>query len=155
MNGNLVKRNPMDISIRAAHASDVDEIVDLDEIARVDPLRNRFIRDAVARGDCLVAELAGRVVGHGVLDYSFYGQGFIPLVYIRADCRRHGVGSELIKSLEARCATEKLFTSTNESNEPMQALLSLLGFEPSGIIHNLDPGDPEIVYFKHRTTGAG
>jgi hypothetical protein len=29
----------------------------------------------------------------------------------------------------------------------MQELLRLLGFVPSGVIHNLDPGDPELVYF--------
>jgi hypothetical protein len=23
-----------------------------------------------------------------------------------------------------------------------------VGFEPSGVIHNLDPNDPEIVYYK-------
>ena len=41
----------------------------------------------------------------------------------------------------------KLFTSTNQSNTPMQALLALLGYVRSGVIDNLDPGDPELVYF--------
>jgi hypothetical protein len=35
-----------------------------------------------------------------------------------------------------------LFASTNESNVPMQALLDSLGYVQSGIINNLDPGDP-------------
>jgi hypothetical protein len=30
----------------------------------------------------------------------------------------------------------------------MQALLNRLGYTPSGVIHNLDEGDPEIVCFK-------
>jgi hypothetical protein len=30
----------------------------------------------------------------------------------------------------------------------MQALLEKAGFESSGVIHNLDAGDPELVYFK-------
>lgn len=42
----------------------------------------------------------------------------------------------------------KLFTSTNLSNLPMQSLLSKSGYELSGVIHNLDVGDPEIVYYK-------
>jgi ribosomal protein S18 acetylase RimI-like enzyme len=146
--------NDMDIFIRQAESSDVDGMVDIDEIARADPVRSGVLRDAVARGECLVADEAGRVLGYGVLDYSFFGQGFIPLVYVRADCRRRGFGSRLVKSLEARCVAQKLFTSTNESNGAMQALLLQLGFEPSGIIHNLDPGDPEIVYFKRRSTIA-
>ncbi|TVQ19144.1 MAG: GNAT family N-acetyltransferase [Spirochaetaceae bacterium] len=144
----------MVISIREAHSPDIDELIGLDDIARRDPIRASFLRDAVERGNCLVADRAGCVLGYGILDYSFYGQGFIPLVYVRADSRRHGVGSNLIRGLEARCVTPKLFTSTNDSNKPMKALLSQLGFDRSGIIHNLDPGDPEIVYFKLRTTGT-
>jgi hypothetical protein len=45
-------------------------------------------------------------------------------------------------------ATEKLFTSTNLSNLPMQGIMSKLGYRPSGVIENLDPGDPELIYFK-------
>lgn len=33
----------------------------------------------------------------------------------------------------------------------MQNLLKKLGYERSGIIHNLDPGDPELIYFKKIT----
>jgi len=40
-----------------------------------------------------------------------------------------------------------LFTSTNESNKPMDALLQLLGYVPGGVIENLEPGDPEKLYF--------
>jgi hypothetical protein len=28
----------------------------------------------------------------------------------------------------------------------MQALFEKVGFERRGIIHNLDPGDPELIY---------
>jgi hypothetical protein len=34
----------------------------------------------------------------------------------------------------------------------MKSLLTQLGFDQSGVIHNLDPGDPEIVFFKRTTT---
>jgi hypothetical protein len=30
----------------------------------------------------------------------------------------------------------------------MQSLLAKLNYVPSGVIHNLDAGDPELVYFK-------
>jgi hypothetical protein len=30
----------------------------------------------------------------------------------------------------------------------MQALFARAGFLPSGMIYNLDPNDPEIVYYK-------
>ena len=55
--------------------------------------------------------------------------------------------------LETVCQTEKIFTSTNLSNFPMQALLAKLGYKLSGVIHNLDEDDPELVYCKalHQT----
>ena len=59
-----------------------------------------------------------------------------------------------MESLAARCKTDKLFTSTNQSNEPMQQLLTRLGYKPSGVIYNVDPGDPELVYFRHAGAGA-
>jgi ribosomal protein S18 acetylase RimI-like enzyme len=70
------------------------------------------------------------------------------MVYIDSDHRRRGVGTALIRHMESQCRTAKLFTSTNESNLEMQSLLAKLGYQPSGVIHNLDEGDPELVYFK-------
>jgi hypothetical protein len=36
----------------------------------------------------------------------------------------------------------------------MQALFAKAGFLPSGMIHNLDPNDPEIVYFQAVNAGG-
>jgi RimJ/RimL family protein N-acetyltransferase len=54
----------------------------------------------------------------------------------------------LLRYLVSICQTPKLFSSTNQSNRPMQALFAKVGFEQSGRIDNLDPNDPEIVYYK-------
>jgi hypothetical protein len=54
----------------------------------------------------------------------------------------------LLQYMESVCQTPKLFTSTNLSNLPMQSLLAKLNYVLSGVIHNLDESDPEIVYFK-------
>ena len=48
----------------------------------------------------------------------------------------------------ARRHGAKLFTSTNQSNAAMHAFCAAAGFVRSGVIENLDDGDPEIVYFK-------
>lgn len=103
------------------------------------------LRDAP---ECLVATLGEAVVGYVALDYSFYGNGFIPILFVAETARRSGVGMSLMRAIERRCKTPKLFTSTNQSNVPMRSLLAEIGFEPSGIIHNLDDGDPEVVYFR-------
>ena len=59
-------------------------------------------------------------------------------------------GPKLIEALEQQSKSTSLFTSTNQSNAHMQHVLAGLGYEPSGIIHNLDPGDPEVVYVEHK-----
>jgi hypothetical protein len=43
---------------------------------------------------------------------------------------------------------EKLWTSTNQSNQAMRLLLPRLGFIESGRIDNLDEGDPELVFVR-------
>ena len=138
----------MGIVTREARPTDVDALVDLDESVGSDTSRADVIRGAVASGGCIVAEHGGRVVGYGVLESSFFGQGFVSMLYVAASQRRHGVGGAILRALVRRCTTPKLFTSTNASNLPMQVLLARSGFERSGIIHNLDHGDPELVYVR-------
>ena len=136
------------IDIRQAVEADELAICSLDHIAQYDDKRKQFIIDAVSAGRCFVAVVDGNVVGFIVLEYTFYANGFISLLYVHPDFRRQGIGSELIRHVETICQTEKLFTSTNESNVPMQNILRKLGYVRSGTIDNLDKGDPECVYFK-------
>ena len=49
---------------------------------------------------------------------------------------------------KGHCQTEKLFTSTNQSNGAAQRLFTSAGFVHSGRIEHLDEGDPELVYVK-------
>ena len=136
------------ISIRAAVENDIEVLCALDDVARRDDERLAFIRREVVSDHCFVAVIHATVVGYGVLNYSFYNNGCIDMLYIHSDHRRHGAGTALIRYMESQCRTPKLFTSTNQSNLPMKSLLEKLGYESSGVIHNLDEGDPEIVYFK-------
>jgi hypothetical protein len=73
----------MTLSIREANPSDIGDILEFDELARNNRNRERVLTCTIASGGCLVAERAGLAIGYAVLDYSFYGQGFIPLVYVR------------------------------------------------------------------------
>lgn len=131
-----------------AVSSDAESVISLDSLSETDPRRIPFIMRSISSGQCHIIEQLGQIVGYGVLEYSFYDCGFIAMVYIHPDFRRKGFGSELIKYFEALCRTEKLFTSTNQSNLPMQALLARLEYKRSGVIENLDESDPELVYFK-------
>ncbi len=136
------------ISIRPAVEADIQALCSLDHIARQENERREFIRREVESGNCFVAVMNETVVGYGVLNYTFFKNGCIDMLYIDSDHRRCGAGTELLKHMESLCKTAKLFTSTNLSNLPMQSLLAKLDYVLSGVIHNLDDGDPEIVYFK-------
>ena len=136
------------ISIRPAAETDVDTLCSLDHIARRENERREFIQREVVSGNCFVAVMNETVVGYGVLNYTFHHHGCIDMLYIDSDHRRCGAAAALLKHMESLCKTPKLFTSTNLSNLPMQSLLAKLNYVLSGVIHNLDEGDPEIVYFK-------
>jgi ribosomal protein S18 acetylase RimI-like enzyme len=136
------------ISIRPAVENDVEALCSLDLIARQEKGRREFIRREVVSGNCFVAVTNETVIGYGVLNYTFYDNGCIYMLYVDSEHRRRGAGEALLRHMESLCRTPKLFTSANLSNLRMQTLLAKLGYELSGVIHNLDEGDPEIVYLK-------
>ncbi len=104
----------------------------------------------MTNGNCYLA-IDTQVLGYGVLEYTFFENGFVSMLYVHPNYRKRSVGIRLMQHLEAMCRTSKLFTSTNLSNLPMQSLLAKLGYRLSGVIHNLDEGDPELVYVKYLT----
>jgi ribosomal protein S18 acetylase RimI-like enzyme len=140
------------MTIRLATVLDFQAIAQADPAGQRDPVRQALLRNHIESGRCWVAADQDRVVGFLVLEYTFYGHGFVSLLMVREDARRRGVGRALLRNAMSICATAKLFTSTNESNNPMRSLLRGQGFEASGVIHNLDEGDPELVFF-HRLRG--
>jgi ribosomal protein S18 acetylase RimI-like enzyme len=136
------------VIIERAVSGDFEHICALDETVHGAPARRETIGRALGQNRCVVARVDGLVRGYMIHDDSFYGHGFVALLMVHPDFRRRGIASALMRAAELDCPTEKLFTSTNQSNEPMQRLCERFGFVRSGIIDNLDEGDPEIVYFK-------
>lgn len=134
---------------RLAESADMPALIGCDVYAQAHPERQAWLACATSNGSVITASVDGAIVGFAVLEYTFFSNGFIPLVAVAPIARRchHGLG--LIATAEQRCKTTKLFTSTNRSNRAAQALFLRAGFVPSGQIENLDaPGDSELVYFK-------
>ena len=136
------------IIIAKALKSDFEAICDLDHMVLGNSNRQDFLAKMVKEEQCLIAKIKGSLVGFAILEQTFYEQGFISLLIVHPDYRRRGVTTALIRRIEEICPTEKLFTSTNESNVIMQRVCKALGFVRSGYIENLDESDPEIIYFK-------
>lgn len=136
------------VIFRIATSMDADAIIVLDHIAKTDKKRVEFIYNQIESSSCYIALKEEKLVAYAVLNYKFYDNGWIELLYVHPKYRRQGIGSALVSYLFKVCSTEKLFTSTNQSNLPMQQLVATLGFSRSGIIENLDEGDPELIYLK-------
>ena len=144
------------MKIRLAKQEDIKEIIKFDHLAKIQKSRRDSIKRSVLNKRCYVVVSKEKPIGYTVLEYDFwaYGGGFISMLCVKEDFRRRGIGSELVKHVEGKCKTEKLFTSTNQSNQPMQSLLKRLEYERSGITYNLDPGDPGLIYFKKITPSS-
>ena len=135
-------------SIRLAGSSDLENLINLDPRSSTDAKRIPLITQAVRSGTCHLVEYTGQLIGYGVFEYSFYQNGFVAMLYFHPDFRRKHLGTRLMTYFEDICTTDKLFTSTNQSNIPMQRLLASMGYQPSGVIENLDDNDPELIYVK-------
>jgi len=131
---------------RQATPDDIAAICAFDQVAHVQEDRRQFICHAVRDGSAHVALLDHEIVGYTVLEHSFFARGFIAMLYVHPDHRRVGVGTALVRYAEGLCKSDRIFTSTNQSNLPMQALMDKLGYTRSGMVDDLDPGDPELFY---------
>ena len=137
------------VIVELATLADYEAVCAIDRQAGSGCDRQAALRDWIVRGECRVARAAnGAVDGFVVASCSFFGHYFIVLLVVHSERRRRGFASALIRAVEACSPTAKLFTSTNQSNVAMQALCESLGFERSGVVENLDEGDPELIYFK-------
>lgn len=154
----------MTIPIRQANSGDQDTILALD-LARFDPIspahtgdwlgadRSAWIDKWIAAGECYLVHHDGIAAGYGVFHYHFFHDGMIDMLIVAHAWRRHGIARALVRYFAAQCRTEKIWCSTNLSNQIMQTLLAAEGLRMSGFIENLDEGDPELIYF--RKSGAG
>ena len=134
--------------IERASSLDFEHICALDETVHPGPSRRRFVGEACAKGIVSVARVDDVIRGFVISDESFFGQFFVRLLIVHPNFRRRGLATALMRAAELECQTGKLFTSTNQSNLPMQLLCDRLGFVKSGYIENLDEGDPELIYVK-------
>lgn len=134
------------LPVRRADACDLDALAALNPGLRQDNHGTARTLRSLASGTLLVACEGERVVGYLALDHQFFGRAFVEYLLVHPDARRRGHGLALMRAAAKLAGSSPLFTSTNRSNAPMQALLTKLGFSRCGEVDQLDPSDPELFY---------
>ena len=135
-------------SFRQATTRDKDVICRIDATILGDTRRAEEICQAIDSGQCYTVSYETKVSGFAIMNQSFFRQAFLSLLSVHPAYQRKGLGETLLFHLEEICPTEKLFLTTRLSNKPMQNLCRKLGYLESGIIHNLNPNEPEILFCK-------
>lgn len=138
----------MSVEVRPATLADLPYILAADETAEREERRYDYISGAIG-GDhgrsIKVLILDDELVGFAVMG-EFFGHPFLELIATSPHVRRRGVASALMANLEVNLQDDRMFVSTNESNDIMRQLLVKRGYRVSGMVENLDPGDPELFF---------
>jgi ribosomal protein S18 acetylase RimI-like enzyme len=137
--------------VRRASPEDLDHVLQLDLIAPVGHERAALLTSRVQSGEVIVFE-DNEPLGFAVVrKRSFFGRDFLELLTVAESTRRQGVGSQLLNAAVAQSTTDRIFTSTNQSNTGMIGLLEKTGWQLSGQLEGIDEGDPELIYFRDAT----
>ena len=138
--------------IRPATAVDLVAVLRLDPLAVAgDAQRAEFLSRCTAVGECHVYVADRKVAGFVVRRPAhFFGRDFVELLVVDAARRRSGIGRALLRHALDTAFSTRVFTSTNESNTAMRALLTAEDWTFSGQLDGLDDGDPELFFYKTR-----
>ncbi|RBP07915.1 GNAT family N-acetyltransferase [Rossellomorea aquimaris] len=136
--------------VRYAQIDDLESLVQIDCQVIGNENRHGHIKEAILEKRCLVVRERETTAGFLIFNNHFFGNTFVSLIIVSPEERRKGNASLLLKHVEEISPSDKIFSSTNQSNRNMQKTFQVNGYSQSGKIENLDPGDPEIVYYKPR-----
>lgn len=133
-----------------AKIEDLDIVVNIDSEVIGNTSRRNYIKKSIELGHCIIAKEDDEIVGFLIYATNFFECAFISLIIVSPSNRRKGYARLLIDKMMCLSPTTKVFSSTNRSNISMQSVFDMNGFIKSGIVENLDEGDPEIIYFKSK-----
>src|SRR4029453_18197677 len=129
---------------RTATLNDLAYCLTADSFVGVTVDRTKHLQSALADSGCFIGGRFKDAEGVLISGETFFSRPFVSLFVVEEHARRCGLASALQMAAEAKYAGRLMFTSTNQSNLPMQTLLHL----PAGIVLYLDPGDPELIFVK-------
>ena len=139
-----------DLRARTAGPADIPALIALEPHTAADVNRQRFLRRCVNANECYIAERGEEIVAFGILNYSFFEHGFIAAVIVSESVRYSETVIALLRYMEGRCRTPKLFASARGANTPLQNALRKVQFAECGSVQNIGVADePEFFFYKH------
>lgn len=136
-------------TVRRAIPTDLDSLLELDRFAPLGHERTASLTSRVQSGEVILFENEDRLLGFAVVrKHSFFGRDFVELLTVTGSNRRQGVGSHLLQEAVTQTSSDRIFTSTNQSNREMIGLLEKASWQFSWKLGGIDLGDPELVFFK-------
>jgi ribosomal protein S18 acetylase RimI-like enzyme len=144
----MTNKRMIHMEIHNAKKHDLYKIIELDKKMIGSDHRKGEINQAINEDRCLILYQEDEIAGFLIYHTYFFDCCFISLIMVDPAFQRKGVASSLLTHMSKISPTNKLFSSTNESNESMKKAFLKNHFKKSGIVENLDEGDPEIIYFK-------
>ena len=139
---------PLMRRIRPATPADVPALVALDTYAAHDSGRSAEIAGWVAAGECYVLCEGDTPIAYAVLTHGFFHAPFLELLMVAETARRTGAARALVEHCIGRIPAAASSGPHQRLEPAMQALLDGMGFVRSGVIENLDPGDPELIFVR-------
>lgn len=131
------------INIRAAMPDDILAVDAFDPFAH-------DLRQEVAEGLILVAEVRGRIAGYvSWKPKGFVGRDFISYLAVDPALHRSGYGRALLRAATGRFSGERVFVSTEVDNLRMLGLLEQDGWTAAGAVAGANrDGTAEAFFFK-------
>ncbi|HDR4420734.1 TPA: GNAT family N-acetyltransferase [Bacillus cereus] len=134
-------------NVTKASINDLDAILHIDIDVIGNDSRRDYINKTINEGRCIIVKEDNSISGFLTYDTNFFDCTFLSLIIVSPTRRRRGYASSLLSYMLSHSPTQKIFSSTNKSNESMQKVFHSNGFIRSGMIENLDEGDPEIIFY--------
>ena len=126
---------------RTAGPGDINALIALEPLAANDANRQRFLRRSVNANECYIVERDGVLVAFGVLNYSFFDHGFIAAITVSESIRLPETVIPLVRYMESRCRTAKLFATACADNLPLQTILRRIQYVDCGSVSNIAETD--------------
>lgn len=121
--------------LRAMHESDLERVVAIEQSAYEFPWTLGIFRDCLRAGyGCWVLDLAGQIIGYGILSVAA-GEAHVLNVCVSPAAQGHGHGRRLVRRLLDLARwhrAERVFLEVRPSNPRAIALYHDLGFNEIG-----------------------